>query len=931
MTNRLTGRGRWRRVRRVALWLAAIVLVCWTLESLWRRVLADRLLRRVLNAQGLWQVSAQVQQAGLFHAHVGPVRLGGATDAPQVADVELRYSPASLLRRTIHEIRIRGVRATFALSDSNAMTVAGLDPGLLALAAKPSAAPAQSWRVGMLAVDAGILLRRAADEPLTATASVLVNAMTGSLYRLNIEAAMEGVELNVAGQGDPACGVGRLRGDVRVRDLATAWALARRFSPEILPSVCPVAGGASASVAVERAADAAIRVAANAQVADGLAALSAHGTLARQGVGWRLDASGSGRVARAAFALWLPPRAQWLGDDPRLAFDARLAGADLRSLDGPVTWQVSTGAQQVRADAMALSLHGAQASGCVEIAASRACRASADAACDAIHASKGGLSATKRVRLRGSADAPFTNVTGVVSARLDELDGPFGRVAGELARGELTWQVGLVSSGLVAGVEGTLNVSTSLVAGVSGGRVNLSAPAVWQVHGGVACSGRQVALEGVLDLGELSGRSGAFSYGATGAVIRVSAATAPSADLRGTVEGRGGWLRDSGPSALELDGLSFFLPLPMHVGAADAERQPASLNWQRLEAGGVALQPGDFSLTGGVDRCDVTLTTRVVGSALAVHTRVHADWHGVPSAEVTVDMPDVRLGTNDSVVVALSRRTGTDVTFVGMVGGRLAAALQPGRQPEFRGAWRVRDATATSVAKQWQVSGLSVSAALAGRSPDDWRIDVDEDTRFGSAMAGNLTLTNGFFRWAATPRELFVERGGFGWCGGAVRLYAVHVALNNPEAECVLYIDQVDLGQLLKQMQVLQGTGSGTLYGRLPLRLQGGTVKLSDGFLYSLPGQGGRLRVTNTEYVAQVLSQANIPALVRDRLIAALTDLDFSLFRMDLEPPAAGGDALLKLRIAGQAHAKPGEPPVDLNVNIKGPLEQLFNMGLKLR
>jgi hypothetical protein len=894
MTGRQTERGRQWRFGRAAQWLVAVILVVWTAGFILQHMLADQLLRAVLDAQGLPQVSAQVRQAGWFHARVDAVRFGTATDAPQVADVELHYSPVSLLRQNIHAIHLRDVRVALALADRRTLTVDGLDPAILAWARKSASAPSKPWRVGLLTADARFTLRLAAGgEPLTGTASLVMNSRTGSLTRLQMEARL-----------------------------------------------------------------------------DGWGTLSADARLARLNSGWRVAATAAARVSPAAATPWLPPEIEWLGDDLRLYLDALLSGPELRAMDGTVAWKASLGPQQLRMQTHTLAFSEAVVTGRVEIAASQVRQATAGVFCEAIRGESGALTAVKRMRLQAVAEVPFTNASGTIDVDLDGLSGPFGRLTNGLAQSALEWQVG-VASGLTARVSGTCNVSTALVNGVSSGRVSLSAPVAWQVAGAwrqtaqtgkaglgslrltstapveLALAGARLrarpvlavaverdrgrtALTGEMELSDLSGHSGIFTYGATGAVLRVEAGAEPFGDLRGKIECQGGWLRDAGPGVAVLDGLRFYLPLPMGPVAAKLNQCPVSLDWRRLELGGVAWQPESFSMTGTVDGCDLALTTRAVGSALTMQAKVRLDWHGAPSAAVVVEFPAIRLATNDTVIAALTRRMGTDVTFAGITGGRLTALLTAGQLPVFRGAWQVREATVASPGK-WQVAGLSISTALRGQGPADWRLEADEDTRFHSLTAGNLVLTNGLFRWVVLPHELFVERGGFNWCGGAVRMYAVHASLNNPQAECVLYLDQVDLGQLLTQMKVLRGTGSGTLYGRLPLRLQGGAVRLSDGFLYSLPGEGGRLQVTNTEYMSQMLGQANLPAMVRDRLVAALTDLDFSLFRMDLEPPGANGDALLRLRIAGQAHARPGEPPVDLNVNVKGPLEQLFNMGLKLR
>jgi len=74
-----------------------------------------------------------------------------------------------------------------------------------------------------------------------------------------------------------------------------------------------------------------------------------------------------------------------------------------------------------------------------------------------------------------------------------------------------------------------------------------------------------------------------------------------------------------------------------------------------------------------------------------------------------------------------------------------------------------------------------------------------------------------------------------------------------------------------------------------------------------------------------------VDAAVRKQVVAALGDMAYTVFRLDLEPPKdRGGEADLKLRLSGEADKRRDLPPVNLDVNLHGPLNALFNMGLKM-
>ena len=72
----------------------------------------------------------------------------------------------------------------------------------------------------------------------------------------------------------------------------------------------------------------------------------------------------------------------------------------------------------------------------------------------------------------------------------------------------------------------------------------------------------------------------------------------------------------------------------------------------------------------------------------------------------------------------------------------------------------------------------------------------------------------------------------------------------------------------------MKGLVEGVLYGRIPVGIDGGHVRLSTGFLYSLPGQGGKLRLDDSRQMAALLDQAGIRGDVQAPLSRALSDVD---------------------------------------------------------
>ena len=126
-----------------------------------------------------------------------------------------------------------------------------------------------------------------------------------------------------------------------------------------------------------------------------------------------------------------------------------------------------------------------------------------------------------------------------------------------------------------------------------------------------------------------------------------------------------------------------------------------------------------------------------------------------------------------------------------------------------------------------------------------------------------------------------------------------------------------------------KGKVEGVLYGRFPVGITADRVKLSTGFLYSLPGQGGVLRLEDSDQMLTLLDRAGITGDVREPLSRALSDMDFTVIRMELEPKL-GGEAVLRIKLDGKSNFKEWPAPVALNLNLHGPLEELLNLGLSV-
>ena len=242
-----------------------------------------------------------------------------------------------------------------------------------------------------------------------------------------------------------------------------------------------------------------------------------------------------------------------------------------------------------------------------------------------------------------------------------------------------------------------------------------------------------------------------------------------------------------------------------------------------------------------------------------------------------------------------------------------AQAVLPGEKPEER--------------KEISIADFSVTAGASGIAD---HIDVAPlFPRAAFLDYGGLALTNFHASVRATERALMINEAGAGFCGGQLNVYSLFLDPQTLNTGFTLFLDNVDAGRLLNVFKGFEGTASGRLHGKIRLfvREGGKAIRLSDAFVYSTPGETGKLQMGNPELVTDNLAMAGIDDATRANVSNALTDLDYSVLKLNLKR-VSGNEATLTAHISGTATRGDQSAPVDLTVNFHGELEQLINLGL---
>ena len=196
--------------------------------------------------------------------------------------------------------------------------------------------------------------------------------------------------------------------------------------------------------------------------------------------------------------------------------------------------------------------------------------------------------------------------------------------------------------------------------------------------------------------------------------------------------------------------------------------------------------------------------------------------------------------------------------------------------------------------------------------------------------AGGVVMTNVFASVRATDRSYLVTEAGAGCAGGDLRMYALFLDPEKLSAGATIYVDGVDAGKVLSHVSGFRGEATGRLHGKLPFFLRNGReLRFRDAYLFSTPGEKGKVRVADAGPILENLARGGVPEDTRDNLSRALANLDYTVLRIELRRGAGADDSSLALKLEGSAAQGRTTVPVNLDVTFRGDFDQLIDTGMK--
>ena len=148
-------------------------------------------------------------------------------------------------------------------------------------------------------------------------------------------------------------------------------------------------------------------------------------------------------------------------------------------------------------------------------------------------------------------------------------------------------------------------------------------------------------------------------------------------------------------------------------------------------------------------------------------------------------------------------------------------------------------------------SGISASGISADMHFNDLMVPETLPGQYiniDAFNAGRFNCSNGKIRFRLEDgKSINVENLKFNWCNGIVATEAFRLPLDDNALHLTLYCDRLEMEDLFYQLGAFDAEGGGTLSGRIPVVMKKTEIGFDNGFLFSTPGEGGRIFIRDLD------------------------------------------------------------------------------------
>jgi hypothetical protein len=131
---------------------------------------------------------------------------------------------------------------------------------------------------------------------------------------------------------------------------------------------------------------------------------------------------------------------------------------------------------------------------------------------------------------------------------------------------------------------------------------------------------------------------------------------------------------------------------------------------------------------------------------------------------------------------------------------------------------------------------------------------------------------------------------------------SLRISSEKQDYQVSLFCQRLALSRILEQLGSVNAHGTGTVNGRIPIMIRKGNIHFDDGFLFSTPGEGGRIQLTGTDMLTQGIPTGTPQFAQVDLAREALKDYVYTWAKLGLI--SDDEDLVMRLQFDG----KPANP-----------------------
>lgn len=236
------------------------------------------------------------------------------------------------------------------------------------------------------------------------------------------------------------------------------------------------------------------------------------------------------------------------------------------------------------------------------------------------------------------------------------------------------------------------------------------------------------------------------------------------------------------------------------------------------------------------------------------------------------------------------------LSFQGFMGSSGTLLFENG-QLQGGGKFRVQDGFLQVKQGDVKVSGIMTSMQVKDSvrfiSFPAQRID------FEKISAGKITAGPGsVVVQVEGKKRVFIEQGMLHWAGGTIQTTPFRVHLPLGAMATVLYCDRLRVADMISILGSAAVEGDGLVSGMLPVTYSKGRLSFKDGYLYTKPGIGGRIRLLQAGNIIQGIPGASAEQV--HFVLAALNDFSYDWVRFAINSDPEEDAAAIKMEMYGR-------------------------------